>query len=137
MSRKSPVVIPAESPRLVGMVDRAIQDRTRRVIISYSARHPRYGKYVRRRTILHVHDETNESHKGDRVEIAECRPVSRLKRWALVRIVERAPLQTEVVYGEAVKEKTDNATAAVASKVAGKSAGKTAGKATGKTKSKK
>lgn len=137
MSRKSPVVIPAESPRLVGMVDRAIQDRTRRVVISYSARHPRYGKYVRRRTILHVHDETNDSHKGDRVEIAECRPVSRLKRWALVRIVERAPLQTEMVYGEAVKEKADKAAAAVTGKGSGKSAGKSAAKSAGKTKSKK
>ena len=96
------MVIPPTSPRLVGMVDRDGQDRTRRVVISYSARHPRYGKYVRQRTVLHVHDESNESHMGDRVEIAECRPVSRTKRWALVRIVEHAPLKTEVVYGEAV-----------------------------------
>ncbi len=105
MSRKSPVVIPDKSPRLVGMVDRDGQDRTRRVVISYSARHPRYGKYVRQRTVLHVHDETNDSKMGDRVEIAECRPVSRTKRWALVRIVERAPIKAEVVYGETLKSK--------------------------------
>ena len=124
MSRKSPVVIPEKSPRLIGMVDRDVQDRTRRVVISYSARHPRYGKYVRRRTVLQIHDETNESHAGDRVEIAECRPVSRTKRWALVRIVERAPLKTEMVYGETVKDavKTEVKTAV---KTAGKTAGKT------------
>jgi len=124
LSRKSPVVIPEKSPRLIGMVDRDVQDRTRRVVISYSARHPRYGKYVRRRTVLQIHDETNESHAGDRVEIAECRPVSRTKRWALVRIVERAPLKTEMVYGETVKDavKTEVKTAV---KTAGKTAGKT------------
>jgi small subunit ribosomal protein S17 len=89
----------------VGVVDRAGQDRTRRVVISYSARHPRYGKYIRKRTVLHVHDETNESHMGDRVEIAECRPVSRMKRWALVRIVEKAPVKADIVYGEAVADR--------------------------------
>ena len=105
MSRKSPVVVPENGPRMIGMVDRDVQDRTRRVVISYSARHPRYGKYVRRRTMLQVHDETNDSHTGDRVEIAECRPLSRTKRWTLVRIVERAPVKAEVVYGETVKVK--------------------------------
>ncbi len=115
MSRKSPVVIPERSPRLVGVVDRDGQDRTRRVVISYSARHPRYGKYIRKRTVLHVHDETNESHMGDRVEIAECRPVSRTKHWALVRIVEKAPVKAEIVYGEAAADRSTD----------GKSAGKT------------
>lgn len=122
MSRKSPVVIPEKSPRLIGMVDRDVQDRTRRVVISYSARHPRYGKYVRKRTVLQIHDETNDSHTGDRVEIAECRPVSRTKRWALVRIVERAPMKAEMIYGETVKVKDPL-------KDAGKTATKTAIKA--------
>ncbi len=103
MSRKSPVVIPETAPRLVGVVDRDAQDRTRRVVISYSARHPRYGKYIRKRTVLHVHDERNESGVGDRVEIAECRPVSKTKRWSLVRIVEKAPVKAEIVYGETTK----------------------------------
>ncbi len=101
MSRKSPVQVPEQSPRLVGVVDRASRDRTRRVVISYSSRHPRYGKYIRQRTVLHVHDERNESHLGDRVEIAECRPISKTKRWSLVRIVEKAPVKAEIVYGEA------------------------------------
>ena len=129
MSRKSPVVIPEKSPRLIGMVDRDVQDRTRRVVIQYSARHPRYGKYVRKRTVLQIHDETNDSHAGDRVEIAECRPVSRTKRWALVRIVERAPMKAELVYGEAVKAKdplkdAGKPTTKSASKTASKSAPK-------------
>jgi small subunit ribosomal protein S17 len=52
-------------------------------------KHPRYGKYVRRKTICYVHDENNESQIGDLVEIVESRPLSRLKRWALVRVVEK------------------------------------------------
>jgi small subunit ribosomal protein S17 len=49
-----------------------------------------YGKYVRRRTVCHVHDENNESHEGDTVEIVEAPPRSKLKRWDLLRIVTRA-----------------------------------------------
>lgn len=118
-------MIPEKSPRLIGMVDRDVQDRTRRVVISYSARHPRYGKYVRKRTVLQIHDETNDSHAGDRVEIAECRPVSRTKRWALVRIVERAPMKAEMVYGETVKVKDP-------AKDSGKASTKTAAKSASK-----
>ena len=64
--------------------------KTRRVEIPRMVRHPRYGKYVRRKTICHVHDEANESSLGDLVEIVESRPLSRTKRWALVRVVEKA-----------------------------------------------
>jgi small subunit ribosomal protein S17 len=63
--------------------------KTRRVEIPRLVKHPRYGKYVRRKTICHVHDENNESHAGDLVEIVESRPLSRTKRWALVRVVEK------------------------------------------------
>lgn len=52
--------------------------------------HGRYGKYVRHRTVCYVHDENDESGVGDRVEIVESRPLSRLKRWRLVRVVEKA-----------------------------------------------
>jgi len=75
----------------IGIVDRAVNDKTRRVVIQYQTKHPKYGKYIRRRTILAVHDEDNESNRGDRVEIIPCRPMSKTKRWRLVRIVERAP----------------------------------------------
>lgn len=73
----------------IGVVESDARDKTRKVVIAYLAKHSKYGKYVRRRTVLHVHDEANESHRGDRVEVAQCRPVSKTKSWRLVRVVER------------------------------------------------
>ena len=77
----------------VGVVTRDKMNKTRRVEIPRLEKHPRYGKYIKRRTICYVHDETNESHLGDTVEIAEARPMSKLKRWRLVRVVKKAPTQ--------------------------------------------
>lgn len=74
----------------VGVVESDKRDKTRKVVINYLAMHPKYGKYVRKRTVLHVHDEDNASRKGDRVEVAPCRPHSKTKRWRLVRVVESA-----------------------------------------------
>ena len=65
--------------------------KTRRVEIPRLVKHPRYGKYIKRRTICYAHDEQNESHKGDTVEIVESRPLSKTKHWRLVRIVTKAP----------------------------------------------
>ncbi len=76
----------------IGVVVSDKAAKTRRVEIPRLVKHPKYGKYLRRRTICHVHDENNESHAGDVVEIIESRPMSRLKRWALVRVVERAKM---------------------------------------------
>jgi small subunit ribosomal protein S17 len=64
--------------------------KTRRVEIPRLIRDPMYGKYVRRKTVCYVHDETDESRKGDRVEIEECRPLSKMKRWKLRRVVEKS-----------------------------------------------
>lgn len=64
--------------------------KTRRVEIRRKTRHPLYGKFVASRTICYMHDENNESHEGDTVEIIESRPLSKLKRWALVRIVQKS-----------------------------------------------
>lgn len=75
---------------LVGVVASDKASKTRRVEIDRTVRHPKYGKFVKRRTVCHVHDENNESATGDRVEIKECRPLSRLKRWELVRVVEKS-----------------------------------------------
>ncbi|HBZ97038.1 MAG: 30S ribosomal protein S17 [Phycisphaerae bacterium] len=72
----------------MGSVDSASRDKSCKVTINYLVRHPKYGKYVRRRTSLHVHDERNEARVGDRVEIAECRPISKTKSWTLMRVVE-------------------------------------------------
>ena len=73
----------------VGVVDTDTRDKSRKVVIDYRAKHPKYGKYISRRTVLHVHDEHNESARGDVVEVAECRPFSKTKSWRLVRIVEK------------------------------------------------
>ena len=76
---------------LVGVVTRDKMNKTRRVEINRLVKHPRYGKYVRRRTVCHVHDEGNTSHVGDTVEIMETRPLSKTKHWRLVKIVTPAP----------------------------------------------
>jgi small subunit ribosomal protein S17 len=72
----------------IGVVESDKRDKTRKVVIDYLAKHRKYGKYVRRRTVLHVHDEDNTSRMGDRVEVAPCRPMSKTKSWRLVRVVE-------------------------------------------------
>ena len=83
----------------IGVVTSDKMNKTRRVEIPRLVKHPRYGKYIRRRTICHVHDENNESRLGDTVEIMESRPISKSKHWRLIRVVSRArvaPPQTEV-----------------------------------------
>jgi small subunit ribosomal protein S17 len=52
-------------------------------------RHPKYGKYLKRRIMLHAHDEKNEAKVGDVVEIMECRPLSKSKSWRLVNILRK------------------------------------------------
>ena len=89
MSHLKQVTVPEKSPRKVGVVQSDARDKTRKVAISFSVKHPKYGKYVRKRTVLHVHDEANESKVGDRVEIAECRPISKTKSWVLLRVLEQ------------------------------------------------
>jgi small subunit ribosomal protein S17 len=79
---------------LQGIVTRDKSAKTRRVEVERLVRHPKYGKYVKQRTICYVHDENNESHLGDTVEIIESRPLSKTKRWMLVRIVTKAPSRT-------------------------------------------
>jgi len=74
----------------VGVVTSDKMDKTRRVEIPRLVKHPRYGKYIRRRTICHVHDEQNESHLGDTVEIMETRPLSKTKAWRLLRVITKA-----------------------------------------------
>jgi small subunit ribosomal protein S17 len=77
---------------VVGVVTSDKAAKTRRVEIPRLVKDPQYGKYLRRKTVCTVHDENNESHTGDTVEIVECRPMSRMKRWKLVRIVEKGRL---------------------------------------------
>ena len=90
MTNASDIVVQDNAPRRIGIVESDARDKTRKVVIAYSARHPKYGKYIKRRTVLQVHDESNQSHTGDRVEVAECRPISKTKSWVLTRVVEKA-----------------------------------------------
>ncbi len=73
----------------IGVVTSAKVPMTRRVEIPMLVRHAKYGKIQHRKTVCHVHDENNESALGDTVEIIESRPISKLKRWRLVRVVEK------------------------------------------------
>ena len=65
-------------------------DKSVKVVIDYKVKHPKYGKYVRRRTTFGVHDEHNKAGIGDIVEVAQCRPISKNKSWRLVNVVEKA-----------------------------------------------
>jgi small subunit ribosomal protein S17 len=76
---------------VVGVVTSDKMNKTRRIEVPRLVKHPRYGKYVRRRTVCHAHDENNESRMGDTVEIMETRPLSKMKHWRLVRVVVKAP----------------------------------------------
>ena len=64
-----------------------------KVAIDYKVKHPKYGKYVKRRTTLSVHDEYNKAHVGDMVAVSECRPYSKSKSWRLVEILKEAVKQ--------------------------------------------
>jgi small subunit ribosomal protein S17 len=77
----------------IGVVTSDKMNKTRRVEIPRLVKHARYGKYIKRRTICHVHDENNESRAGDLVEIMESRPLSKTKHWRFVRVVTKAPEQ--------------------------------------------
>lgn len=80
-----------DAPMRTGVVTSDKRDKTRKVEVQFLAKHPRYGKYLRQRTVLHVHDQENVSRMGDQVEIEECRPISKTKSWRLVRVVRKAP----------------------------------------------
>jgi small subunit ribosomal protein S17 len=80
---------------LIGIVVRDKMDKTRRVDVERLVKHPRFGKYIRRRTKCYAHDEHNETRVGDLVEIMETRPLSRLKHWRIVRILRRTARPVE------------------------------------------
>lgn len=88
MGHLKDINIPDRAPRKIGVVESDVRDKTRTVSINFLVKHPKYGKYVRHRTVLQVHDEDNESRRGDRVEVAECRPISKTKSWVLTRVIE-------------------------------------------------
>jgi len=73
-----------------GVVDSVCGAKTVRVVMNALVKHPLYGKYLRRRSRLMVHDPDSRARVGDTVEIAQCRPVSKRKAWRLVRVVKRS-----------------------------------------------
>ena len=75
---------------VTGVVISDTGDKSVKIAIDYKIKHPRYGKYVKRRTKLGVHDEHNKAGVGDVVEVAQCRPISKTKSWRLVKIVTKA-----------------------------------------------
>ncbi|HEX5057164.1 MAG TPA: 30S ribosomal protein S17 [Gammaproteobacteria bacterium] len=74
---------------LVGRVVSNKMHKSATVLIERTVKHPLYGKFVRRSTKLHIHDENNACGMGDMVMIEECRPISKTKAWRLVKVVEQ------------------------------------------------
>src|SRR3982751_5591988 len=97
--------------KIQGVVASDKGDKTIKVVVEYQTKHPKYGKYLKRRTVLHAHDEKNDAKLGDTVDIAECRPLSKTKHHRLVKVVERAPERAvqvsaeEVMTGKAPEER--------------------------------
>lgn len=75
---------------VTGVVISNSGDKSIKIAIDYKVKHPKYGKYVKRRTTIGVHDEQNLSAVGDVVEVAQCRPYSKSKSWRLLKVVEKA-----------------------------------------------
>src|SRR5688572_22964941 len=101
----------------IGVVTSDKMQKTRRVEIPRLMQHATYGKIIRRRTICYVHDENNQSSLGDSVEIIESRPMSKTKRWELVRIVEKRG-DVDVAAAKAATVEPTVATESVASETA-------------------
>jgi len=75
---------------ITGRVVSNKMDKTVSVAIERKIKHPVYGKYIRRTTKVLAHDAANECNAGDRVQISECRPISKNKSWSVVNVVERS-----------------------------------------------
>jgi small subunit ribosomal protein S17 len=87
----------------IGVVTSDKMNKTRRVEVETLVPHPKYGKMLRRRTVCHAHDEANASQHGDLVEIMETRPLSKMKRWRIVRIVRQGAQRALAGEDEAAK----------------------------------
>jgi small subunit ribosomal protein S17 len=74
----------------VGLVVSDKRDKTVTVLLERQVKHPLYGKYIKRSTKVQAHDEDNSCGEGDKVMIAECRPLSKTKSWRVLEILERA-----------------------------------------------
>ncbi len=86
---------------LVGNVTSRSGDKSVKVTVPFKVPHTRYKKVINRKTVVHVHDEKNDTKIGDKVEIMETRPISRLKRWRIVNVLERAVIADVTAITEA------------------------------------
>ena len=84
----------------IGFVSSRSGDKTVKVTVAFKTPHPLYHKVVNRQTVLHVHDEKNETKVGDKVEVMETRPLSRMKRWRVIAIVHKAVTTDAVAISE-------------------------------------
>ena len=75
---------------IIGFVTSRSGNKSVKVTIPYKTPHPLYHKVINRKTVVHVHDEKNETKIDDKVEIMETRPISRLKRWRIVSVIQKA-----------------------------------------------
>lgn len=106
---------------LIGFVTSRSGDKSIKVTIAYKTPHPLYHKVINRQTVVHVHDEKNETKVGDKVEVMETRPLSRLKRWRVISVLEKAVTtdavaisETDVAAAVPTKTTTPNAAASTA-----------------------
>ena len=90
MSENKTSVEQSRARTLQGSVESTKMDKTITVVVERKFKHPLYKKYIRRSTRLHAHDADNQCKTGDLVVIEECRPVSKLKSWRLVKVVSRS-----------------------------------------------
>ncbi len=74
---------------LTGRVVSIKMDKTVTIMVERKVKHPLYGKYIRRSTKVHAHDEDNQCQIGDTVTVEQCRPISKSKTWRLVKVLER------------------------------------------------
>jgi small subunit ribosomal protein S17 len=102
---------------LTGRVKSDKMSKTRVVEIARLVRHPKYRKYYRDRTTCYVHDEANESGEGDMVQIVESRPMSKKKRWTLLKVIEKSS-EVDVAAMRAARKQGESLAAEVAPEAA-------------------
>ncbi len=94
---------------LSGVVSSRSGKKSVKVTIAYKIPHPRYTKVINRKTVVHAHDENDEAKVGDKVVIMETRPLSKLKRWRIVKVAESAPVVEEIAAATAEALEKDEA----------------------------
>lgn len=85
---KAPAKVKRKVVTLTGMVESDKRDKTRTVVVRFQSKHAKYGKYMRKQTVIQAHDENNTSKNGDTVELGPCRPMSKTKTWKVLRVVQ-------------------------------------------------